>query len=69
MNYWKIAEVAVTAEGKGWVLGGYPDGTAASSAARALRVVEAWDETARRWSVEASIQCGRTGAGAVALAI
>ena len=48
------------------VVGGYPDGTVASSAARALTVVEAWEGGA--WTTQASLNRGRTGAGAVSLA-
>jgi len=61
------AAAAVAAGSSVWVLGGYPDGTVASSDARALTAVEAWSDHSRSWSVEASLTCGRTGAGATAL--
>jgi hypothetical protein len=58
---------ASVAPGKVWVLGGYPDGTVACSEACALAVVEVWDGGA--WTSEASLSCGRTGAGAVSLGL
>ena len=55
--------------GRVWVIGGYPDGTAAGADARALKTVEVWNDAAHCWSKEADMKCGRTGMCAMALSV